>query len=51
MMLRFLPDFETEGAPDTFLRTERFQPLVDPVAAKGAFLRAAIDRIEPDRIV
>jgi hypothetical protein len=51
MMLRFLPAFETEGTPDTFLRTERFQPLVDPMAAKGAFLRAAIDRIEPDRIV
>jgi hypothetical protein len=51
MMLRFLPEFETEGAPNTFLHAERFQPLVDPVAAKGAFLRAAIDRIEPDRIV
>src|SRR5271157_1750394 len=42
---------ETKGAPDTFFRTERFQALIDPVAAESAFLSAAIPGTEVDCVV
>jgi len=40
-----------KGAPNTFLRTKRLQALIDPVAAKGAFLSEAIPGMKPDRVV
>jgi len=40
-----------KGAPNTFLRTKRLQALIDPVAAKGAFLSEAIRGMKPDCVV
>ncbi len=42
---------ETKGTPDTLFRTERFQTLIDPVTAKGAFLSETIPGMKPDRVV
>jgi hypothetical protein len=51
MILCSLVIHEPESAPDAFLRAEGHQPLVYPVAAKGAFLRPAGRGRKSDRVV
>jgi len=51
LVLCYLGFRETKGAPDAFFDAEGLQPLVDPVAAKGTFLRTAIPGGEADRII